>query len=81
MPAFGRDEMLERDAISDVTEFVLSLSGADHNLEAAARGSEVFAADCSGCHGRTPKVSALALQISQMISGFTADREKPSWRR
>lgn len=51
MPAFGRDEMLERDAISDVTEFVLSLSGADHNLEAAARGSEVFAADCSGCHG------------------------------
>ena len=25
MPAFGRDEMLERDAISDVTEFVLSL--------------------------------------------------------
>lgn len=51
MLAFGRDGMLDRAQISDVTEFVLSLSGQDHSAEAAMRGAEIFAADCASCHG------------------------------
>lgn len=51
MPAFGRDELLERDQIRDVTEHVLSLSGQDHDAEAAARGAAVFADNCAACHG------------------------------
>lgn len=51
MPAFGRDEMLERSEIADVAEYVLSLSGEDHESEAATRGATVFEDNCASCHG------------------------------
>ena len=51
MPAFGRDGLLERPDIETVTEFVLSLSGAEHDFSLAKKGDEVFASECSGCHG------------------------------
>lgn len=51
MLAFGTDRMLDRQQIDDVTEFVLSLSGTDHDTVAAGRGQPVFAENCAGCHG------------------------------
>ncbi len=51
MPAFGRDEILTKQQIRDVTEHVLSLSGGDHDAEAAARGAEPYAENCVACHG------------------------------
>ncbi|MEP5369138.1 c-type cytochrome, partial [Parvibaculum sp.] len=51
MMAYGRDGILNRSEISDVSEYVLSLSGRAGDQEAAARGSEVFASQCVACHG------------------------------
>lgn len=51
MPAFGRDGMLEKLDIVNVTEFILALSGQDHDAGLAASGAEVFANECAGCHG------------------------------
>ncbi|VAW12323.1 Cytochrome c oxidase (cbb3-type) subunit CcoP [hydrothermal vent metagenome] len=51
MPAFGRDEILERDQIKDVAEYALSLSGLDNDADAAARGAELYAENCAACHG------------------------------
>jgi cytochrome c oxidase cbb3-type subunit 3 len=51
MPAFGRDEILDRDALVEVTEFVLSLSGTSHDRELANSGAAIFAENCSSCHG------------------------------
>ena len=50
MPAFGRNEMLPDDEISDIVEYVLSISGQEHDAEAALRGDELFLDNCSGCH-------------------------------
>jgi len=36
--------------VADVAQYVLTLSGRDHDAEAAARGSVQFAAVCSACH-------------------------------
>ena len=51
MLAFGRDGILDRGQVNDVTEYVLSISGQDHVGDAAARGETVFADNCVACHG------------------------------
>lgn len=50
MPAFGRDQILERGQIDDVAEYVLSLSGSETDPAAARRGAEIFAEQCAACH-------------------------------
>ena len=55
MPAFGRDELLERAQIGDTAEFVLKLSGQEHDATAAGRGAEIYADNCAACHGDTGK--------------------------
>lgn len=55
MPAFVRDEMIDRPAANDVVEYVLQLSGQAHDGAAAARGKNVFAAECVACHGPAGK--------------------------
>ncbi|MEZ4331211.1 MAG: cytochrome-c oxidase, cbb3-type subunit III [Myxococcota bacterium] len=45
-PVLGGDAGVE-----DVVQYVLSLSGRDHDAAAAARGQANFAAICSACHG------------------------------
>ncbi|WP_340117592.1 cytochrome-c oxidase, cbb3-type subunit III [Pelagibius sp. 7325] len=55
MPAFGADQILERDQINDVAEYVLSLSSSATDAAAAARGETVFAEQCSACHGEDGK--------------------------
>lgn len=55
MPAFGRDQMLDRQAILDVVSYVQSLSLAEDSAEldpeAVTAGAEVFANNCAACHG------------------------------
>jgi cytochrome c oxidase cbb3-type subunit 3 len=51
MPAFGALQMLSREQIDDVAEYVLQLSGAKHDEAAALRGAPVFAEQCAACHG------------------------------
>ena len=51
MPAFGAMQMLNRGQVSDVAEFVLSLSGRSEDEAAADRGNEIFAEQCAACHG------------------------------
>jgi len=50
MPAFLRDDLLTPAQAGDVVEYVLSLSGRDHDAAAAARGKPVFAEQCVACH-------------------------------
>ena len=51
MPAYGRDQLLDRDQISDVAWYVRQLSGQEFDAAAAARGAETFEVECSACHG------------------------------
>ncbi len=49
MPAFG--EILEPAEIDGLVQYVLSLSGADHDAEVAAAHAQSFLDNCSSCHG------------------------------
>jgi cytochrome c oxidase cbb3-type subunit 3 len=55
MPAYGRDQLLTPREITDVTEYVLSLSPIRDRTHpepgAARRGAVVFQAQCVACHG------------------------------
>lgn len=52
MPNFG--EILEPNEIKAVTNFVISLSGGDvQNSDLVSFGSEIYADNCSACHGDT----------------------------
>lgn len=49
MPAFG--DILDRNQITAVADFVLSLSDAEHDPVLAAEGRQIFADNCAACHG------------------------------
>lgn len=51
MQAYGRDGLLRPDQISDLVEYVVSLSGDDANADEAARAAPIFAQHCASCHG------------------------------
>ncbi|MGF1605775.1 MAG: cytochrome-c oxidase, cbb3-type subunit III [Rhodothalassiaceae bacterium] len=51
MPAFGRDNLLQRDQIKDVVAYVQALSGRGEMTEAAKRGTQIYAEQCAVCHG------------------------------
>ncbi|WP_067219231.1 cytochrome-c oxidase, cbb3-type subunit III [Stappia indica] len=55
MPAFGRDQMLDREQVRSVAAYVYSLSHPDYstpdNLDRIQAGQEVFATTCAACHG------------------------------
>ncbi|RED51014.1 cytochrome-c oxidase, cbb3-type subunit III [Aestuariispira insulae] len=51
MPNFGADEILESSDINNVSEYVLSLSGQEHDATAATNGAVVFEEQCVACHG------------------------------
>lgn len=51
MPAFGVDQILSREEIDQVSEYVLSLSGTAANQQAAEAGATIFADNCAACHG------------------------------
>jgi cytochrome c oxidase cbb3-type subunit 3 len=54
MPAFGRDNLLKRDDIYDVVDYVMTLSGGKpaKNHE---KGMEIFKSQCTSCHGTDGK--------------------------
>lgn len=52
MPAFGRDELLEKEEISQVVNYVMSLSpgGTPEDASQVEAGAVVFEDNCSSCH-------------------------------
>ncbi len=53
MPAW--EPMIGEDGVKQVTQYVLSLSGRDHDSAAAAKGQKTYTAMCIACHGPTGK--------------------------
>jgi cytochrome c oxidase cbb3-type subunit 3 len=51
MPAFGRDELLEKEEIAQVVNYVMSLSGEAQDASQVEAGKVVFEDNCSSCHG------------------------------
>jgi cytochrome c oxidase cbb3-type subunit 3 len=51
MPAFGRDQMLNDAQVSDLTEYVVALSGRKADPAAVSRARQTYADQCSACHG------------------------------
>ena len=49
MPAFG--EILEPEEISNLTQYVLSLSGLEHDAGRASKSVDIFVENCADCHG------------------------------
>ncbi|UWR95602.1 cytochrome-c oxidase, cbb3-type subunit III [Phaeobacter inhibens] len=50
MPAFGRDELLEKEEIDQVVNYVMSLSGGPQDADKVAPGAVIFADNCASCH-------------------------------
>ena len=81
MPAFGRDEMLDRDQVRSVAAYVYSLTHPDYstpqNLERIEAGREVFVTACAACHGEDAKgirdVGAPNLTDARWIYGGELD--------
>ena len=53
MPSFGKDELLDATQIGDVVQYVLQISGQEHDAAQATAGATVFAENCVACHGET----------------------------
>ena len=53
MPPLGG--MLGEDGVKNVANYVLSLSGAMHDAELAAKGKQTFVTICAACHGQDGK--------------------------
>lgn len=53
MPAFGRDGMLSPAQVSDMTEYVVRLSGRPADAAAVGRAQQLYADNCAACHGPT----------------------------
>ncbi|MDQ2065941.1 cytochrome-c oxidase, cbb3-type subunit III [Xinfangfangia sp. CPCC 101601] len=51
MPKFGTDGLLEKAQIAEVVEYVLQISGQEHDAALASAGGTVYADNCSACHG------------------------------
>ncbi|MCB8836783.1 cytochrome-c oxidase, cbb3-type subunit III [Aurantimonas sp. VKM B-3413] len=61
MPAFGRDQMLERKQVVNVANYVYSLSHPEYstaaNIDRIEAGHEVFVTTCAPCHGEDARGS------------------------
>jgi len=77
MPRFGKDELLNPAQIRDVTQYVLSLTNAATDADAAQRGAAVFAEQCVVCHGANgvgnQEIGAPRLSDAVWLYGGTAD--------
>ncbi len=77
MPAFGRDGLLDERQVSDLTDYVLTLSGRPADRAAAGRAGQLFVDQCSSCHGPagkgSPAVGAPDLTDGEWLYG--SDRQ------
>ncbi|RWB06246.1 cytochrome-c oxidase, cbb3-type subunit III [Mesorhizobium sp.] len=81
MPAFGRDEMLDREQVRTVAAYVYSLTHPDYstheNIKQIEAGREVFVTTCATCHEENAKgkrdVGAPNLTDSYWIYGEDLD--------
>lgn len=75
MPAFG--DIFEDEEIQSTADYVLSLSGLDHNAAGAEAGAVLFEENCAACHGDAglgdPSVGAPNLADAIWLYG--GDRE------
>ncbi len=55
MPRFGLDGILSDVEINAAAEYVRALGGLEHDQQAAERGAEIYAQQCSFCHGDNGK--------------------------
>lgn len=77
MPAFGKDQMLDRQQVLDVATYVKSLSDPSvstaENVGQIDKGREVFQTTCAPCHGEAargnPEVGAPNLTDNKWIYG------------
>ena len=53
MPAFGRDQILTKEEIEDVADYVIAFS--DKSTIVNAKGKEIFKNQCAVCHGSDRK--------------------------
>ena len=51
----GWSAILGETGINTVTQYVLSVSGQEHDAALVAAGAEIFAANCAACHGGNAK--------------------------
>ena len=81
MPAFGRDEMLDREQVRSVAAYVYSLTHPDYstpeNVDRIEAGREVFLTTCAACHGENAEgnrdVGAPNLTDSYWVYGGDLD--------
>ncbi len=81
MPAFGRDQMLDREQVRSVAAYVYSLTHSDYstpeNVDRLEAGREVFVTTCAACHGEDAKgksdIGAPNLTDSSWIYGGDLD--------
>lgn len=51
MPSYGRDNLLTREQIGDLVEYVVHLSGRAADAAAVDRAAPIFEQQCASCHG------------------------------
>ncbi|MGQ9368125.1 cytochrome-c oxidase, cbb3-type subunit III [Azospirillum sp. ST 5-10] len=60
MTAFGKDGILDRTQIDQVSDYILSLNGRQHDAAKAGAGKTVFEENCVACHGPNAEGSEAA---------------------
>ena len=77
MPAFGVDELLDDTQIGQVTEYVLQVSGQEHDAALATEGSAIYAENCASCHGEQAEGNRElgAPKLSDAIWLYGGDRD------
>lgn len=55
MPRYGLDKLLTNEQISDVADYVLSMSGRASDANSVKRGALTFKDQCAACHGEAGK--------------------------
>ncbi|MFA7276029.1 MAG: cytochrome-c oxidase, cbb3-type subunit III [Pseudobdellovibrionaceae bacterium] len=76
MPSFGKDGLLNTEEVNAVVDYVLTLSGGDHQ-STFDQGATVFQEQCAACHGEDGKggQSVGAPNLTDGIWLYGGDRE------